>query len=96
MKPSLDKRGTIAISFEEKNNVLECTVTDNGIGRKKSEELNEKSKETYHRSTALLVTEERLSRMNAGQNISSPLEIIDLYDEQGNPEGTKVILRIPL
>ncbi|MFL5754537.1 MAG: two-component regulator propeller domain-containing protein [Bacteroidia bacterium] len=96
MKHISNKRGIISVTFEEKNNVLECTVSDNGIGRKKSEELNEKSKETYHRSTALLVTEERLSRMTAAQEINSPLEIIDLYNEQGEPEGTKVILRIPL
>jgi ligand-binding sensor domain-containing protein len=89
------KRGLIEVSFSEKDSFLECSVTDNGIGRMKSEELNRLSKETYHKSTALLVTQERLDMLKEDKNVQS-LEIIDLYDEKGDPAGTKVILRIPL
>lgn len=95
LKHSNAKRGMIVVSFIEKNNLLECSVTDNGIGRIKAEELNKNSKETYHKSTALLVTQERLDLLNDNQNIRS-LEIIDLYDEQKQATGTKVIIRIPL
>ncbi|MCW3072477.1 MAG: hypothetical protein JWO44_2367 [Bacteroidetes bacterium] len=90
-----EKRGLIEVEFIEKNGLLECSVQDNGIGRTRSEEMNRISKETYHKSTALLVTQERLDLLQEGKNIQS-LEIIDLYDEQGNASGTKVILRIPL
>jgi hypothetical protein len=89
------KRGFIEVDFKEKNNLLECSVTDNGIGRTKAEELNKLSKETYHKSTALLVTQERLDLLKDDKNIQS-LEIIDLYDEQSNATGTKVIVRIPI
>lgn len=89
------KRGFIEVSFTEKNNLLECSVTDNGIGRKRSEELNAKSKETYHKSTALIVTQERLDLLKEDKNIQS-LEIIDLYDEKNIATGTKVIVRIPI
>jgi ligand-binding sensor domain-containing protein len=90
-----EKRGFIQLSFSEKNEILECSVTDNGIGRVKAEELNKKSKETYHQSTALAVTQERLELLKISPSIQS-LEIIDLYDEAGNAVGTKVIVRIPI
>ncbi len=90
-----NKRGKIDVEFIEKNNLLECSVTDNGIGRVKAGELIEVSKETYHKSTALLVTQERLDLMQEDKNVKS-LEIIDLYDNEGNAGGTKVIVRIPI
>ncbi|MFM7023715.1 MAG: two-component regulator propeller domain-containing protein [Flavobacteriales bacterium] len=90
-----DKRGKIDVEFIEKDNLLECSVTDNGIGRVKAGELNQVSKETYHKSTALLVTQERLDLMQHDKAVKS-LEIIDLYNEHGNASGTKVIVRIPI
>jgi ligand-binding sensor domain-containing protein len=95
MKHIQGKRGRIEVRFEEKNGLLECSVTDNGIGRKKAEEINKNSKETYHRSTALLVTQERLDLLKEG-NDGKSLEIIDLYDEKGEPIGTMVLVRIPI
>ena len=89
-----DGKGTIRIQFEEKNNLLICTIEDNGIGRKASAVLNESSQETYHTSTGLSVTAERLKRM-ASESTEEPLEIIDLY-EAGVACGTRVILRIPI
>jgi ligand-binding sensor domain-containing protein len=94
LKYSEGKRGMIHVNFEEKDGLIECSVTDNGIGRTKSEELNKASKETYHKSTALLVTQERLALLNYEVNVQS-LEIIDMYDEPGSPAGTKIIVRIP-
>jgi LytS/YehU family sensor histidine kinase len=89
----LGRRGKITIEFKENQDGIICTVTDNGIGRKRSEELNALSKETYHRSTALLVTQERLDRMSEDTDKHS-LEIVDLY-EGSAPSGTQVIIRIP-
>jgi LytS/YehU family sensor histidine kinase len=89
------KRGQIEIRFAEKGNLLECSVTDNGIGCKQSAELNKSSKETYHRSTALLVTQERLDLLDGIPGVQS-LEMIDLEDETGNALGTKVIIRLPV
>ena len=95
LKHISEKRGMIAVDFVEVNNLLECSVTDNGIGREKAAELNTVSKETYHKSTALLVTQERLDLLQKDKNVQS-LEIIDLYDEKGVACGTKVIVRIPI
>ncbi|MBI1837211.1 MAG: histidine kinase [Flavobacteriia bacterium] len=89
------RRGMIKINFEEKNALLTCTISDNGIGRSKAEEMNEMSKETYHQSTALIVIQERLEILKENKNFDA-LEIIDLKDTYGNALGTKVIVRIML
>lgn len=89
------KRGMIEVSFAEKDHVLECSVTDNGIGRKKAGEMIKASKETYHTSTALAVTQERLDIFKEESDVRS-LEIVDLFDELGEPSGTKVVVRIPI
>lgn len=89
------KKGYIEVAFREQDGILECSVTDNGIGRVKAAEMNRTSKETYHTSTALLVTRERLDLLKEDRNLET-LEIIDLYDEAGQALGTKVIVRIPL
>ncbi len=86
-------RGKIELHFEDKKQYILCTIIDNGIGREKAAELNKLSKETYHRSTALNVTQERLELMSDEEQ-SKAIEIIDLY-ENNLPCGTKVILRIP-
>lgn len=89
------KRGLIDVCFAEHDGLLECSVTDNGIGRAKAADMNRNSKETYHKSTALLVTQERLDLLHNDKQIRS-LEIIDLYDATGNAAGTKVVVRIPV
>lgn len=89
-----DKRGKITIDFSDKKEYIECVITDNGIGRKKAAEINQVSKETYHHSTALLVTQERLDLL-LDQPGKAALEIIDLY-ENDIPMGTKINIRIPI
>ena len=88
------KRGFIEVEFREKNGLLECSVSDNGIGRTKAAELNKASKETYHKSTALAVTQERLDLLKKDGETTS-LEIVDLYDENKHPAGTKVVVTVP-
>jgi LytS/YehU family sensor histidine kinase len=88
-------RGQIEIKIIEENGLLECSVLDNGIGREQSAIINQNSKETYHQSTALKVTKERLEIIRNDKNYKS-LEIIDLKDNNGKASGTKVILRLPL
>ena len=89
------RRGFINIEFIEENNILVCSISDNGVGRAKAEELNHVSKEKYHTSTALIVIQERLELLKENYDIQT-LEIIDLYDENQNALGTKVIVRIPI
>jgi len=88
------EKGQISLRFIESKNVLECFIEDNGIGRKRAEEIKKSSKETYHTSAGLSVTTDRLRNLDANGKIN-PLEIIDLY-EDGKATGTKVIIRLPI
>jgi ligand-binding sensor domain-containing protein/cbb3-type cytochrome oxidase subunit 3 len=95
MKYLQDKKGQIDLMLVESENEIVCTITDNGIGRKKSAELNKNSRDAFHKSTALIVTEERLNLLK-NNSASNSINIIDLYDENGNATGTKVEVKIPI
>jgi tetratricopeptide (TPR) repeat protein len=91
-----EERGSILICFYLKDNNIICEVTDNGIGRKRSMELNYQN-ENLHKSLALQVTEERLDAINAQADTDlAGISIIDMTDEQHNSLGTKVVLNLPL
>ncbi len=89
------KKGKVEINFYSKDESLICEVKDNGIGRKKAEENNEKSMESYHESTALKVTNERLDLLKK-ENTMAHLEIIDLYTDEQLASGTLIRLTIPI
>ena len=81
----------IVLSMEGK--VLNCSITDNGIGRKKAGELNSKSAEEK-KSLGLKITAERLALLNQEKNAFTSYEIEDLEDESGKATGTRVNLKI--
>ncbi|AEE49228.1 putative signal transduction histidine kinase [Haliscomenobacter hydrossis DSM 1100] len=86
--------GACIISIKKLNETsLECLVEDDGIGRKKSKELDEKSV-FEHRSLGLSITEERLSALHKLKGTA--LSIEDLYDTGGNARGTRVVVQLPL
>ena len=83
--------GVLKINIFSKDNSLVLEIEDNGVGRGKAGELGSSSTgkglkimdqfyDLYHQLTGIRV-------------ISS---INDLFDEAGNPTGTKVIVTIPL
>ena len=74
---------------------LRCTVEDNGIGREKSKSLNKNNK--MHKSYGTFITNERLNLLNETQNKNGyKIQIIDLYDDDENPAGTRVEIFIPV
>ncbi len=91
LAPKNDPHGKLTISFELKNDMLECSVQDNGIGRKASEKM-----QTHrdHESKALEITSERIKLLDP-QNRKLGIQIIDLETNQ-KPSGTLVIVTIPI
>lgn len=83
----------------EKNNAnfIQLKITDNGIGRQKSAEINARKAKT-HQSFATQATEERLELMKNQSNSNATIEvkINDLKDNQGNAKGTEIVILIPL
>lgn len=86
--------GRITIGFRESSGYLVCTVEDNGIGRQAAEKAKSQ-RDQKHKSAALLITQERLDNLNQQEHRQS-IEIKDLEDAQGNPAGTRVVVRIAL
>jgi ligand-binding sensor domain-containing protein len=89
----LEKPGRIDVRFILEGKSITCEITDNGVGRAKAKEYESEIKKD-HKSAALQITRERLAQANEKGKPESRLEIIDLFDEQGNASGTKVVIRI--
>ena len=68
-------------------------VEDNGVGRLKSATYNQQNK-PYHESIGLSITEERVRLFNKEGNDAHSVRIIDLYDDQHIPSGTRVEINL--
>lgn len=77
----------IAISSLDDEKII-ITISDDGIGRAASALL--KKEEKKHKSYGIEITRNRLKLINANNNF----EIIDLFDHNQQPIGTKVKLEI--
>lgn len=84
----------ISISMPEEN-VLQCVIEDDGVGREKAKELKSKSA-TTRKSLGLKLTENRLTLLNKYAELSASIDIIDLKTDDNVAAGTKVILKIPV
>ena len=82
------------ISIHEKEGVLYCVVEDNGIGRKKSQEIN--AGRQKHVSRGLKMVEEKSAIIRDVYKINITIDIHDKMNEQGEPAGTTVTIKIPV
>ncbi len=90
----IEHLGKISVRFSLEGKYLKCEIQDNGIGR--SAAAKQKSqRDQQHKSTALLITQERLDLLNKSADQPS-IEIIDLKDENGKPTGTLVQILIAI
>ena len=80
----------LSIHFYQQMDELKASVTDNGIGRKSSHEMNARNQ--GHHSMGMQITGQRLSLLN---NKMGAVVIEDITDEDGRPAGTKVTLTFP-
>ena len=83
----------VKIDFIHSNNELQCIITDNGIGRNESKEIQDRQGDK-HESFAMDAIKKRLSILSEKSAIPSGFEIIDLIDEE-KPAGTKVEIKLP-
>lgn len=94
-----NKKLTLEFSKLEKSNqpFLELKITDNGVGRQKSAEINARKAKT-HNSFATQATNERLELMKNQSTTNKNIEvkINDLKDIQDNAKGTEIVILIPI
>tara|TARA_B100000809_G_scaffold266837_1_gene332053 strand:+ start:1908 stop:4166 length:2259 start_codon:yes stop_codon:yes gene_type:complete len=88
------KGGTVSIVIKEIDNMLLCSVEDNGIGRVQSQAL--KSKGLQHKSKALKLVQNHLNNINITHKIAITMNIIDLKNDEGIACGTRVEIVLPL
>ncbi|MBL7700915.1 MAG: histidine kinase [Ferruginibacter sp.] len=82
------------IDFTQKQNAVEITIDDNGVGRQASEAINRQKTKT-HQSFASNANQKRLAILNKGLKQAIALQVIDKKDANGQAAGTAVILNIP-
>ncbi|MEO7293904.1 MAG: histidine kinase, partial [Ginsengibacter sp.] len=88
-----DGKGKLDLVVRTNNKYLECTITDNGIGRAKAAELKSKSGEKQ-KSFGLKITTERLALFNNEKVVNTFYNSEDVLDNKGNVAGTEVTLHI--
>ena len=82
---------TIRLLNEE---VFQCIIEDNGIGREKSFALKaQQSKTKRHQSKGLRISQDRIEVLQK-QGYHATLQIIDQCDQNGEASGTKVIIEL--
>jgi ligand-binding sensor domain-containing protein len=87
-------KGKIDININFTNKVLNCVIEDNGIGRKRSQEIKHKKGISSHKSLGMSISKARLDIFNKLNSSGLHVNIIDL--EGKDISGTKVELMIPI
>ncbi len=92
---NLDREGKISLDFKKMSNYFTIIIEDNGVGRKKAEEIKLKHI-SDKKSLGLSIVESRLELLWEAAGIPPKLEFTDLYDEAGEPNGTRIIFNLPI
>lgn len=89
-----EREGRLSLHFTSHNRGVQCIIEDNGVGRKKAAEIKE-AKGITHESKGMAITGNRIriiSRLYSGR---AKAEITDLFDEVGQPRGTRITIELP-
>ncbi|WP_299100832.1 histidine kinase [uncultured Winogradskyella sp.] len=82
-----ENTGVLTISFYAENDMLVCSVDDNGIGRKSSTANKANSN---NKSLGMAITKSRIEIINKLKNTNGDVEIID------KTEGTRINVSLPM
>lgn len=86
----IDYTGILNIEFDTYGQNIRCTIRDNGIGRFRASELSKS-----HNSQGISVIRDRL-KVLAPESKTDRIKITDLKNENGDVQGTMVVLILPL
>ena len=87
--------GVLEISVVRSGQQIQCTIKDNGIGRKEAGRLKA-NRTIENKSLGTNITEDRINMINRLYNMDASIKTDDLYDSEGNPCGTQVVLKLPI
>ncbi|AWX44920.1 hypothetical protein HME9304_01926 [Flagellimonas maritima] len=83
----------LLVSFCKNGETLICEIEDNGIGRVLSNKMNSTLKK-HKTSRGIEIIKRRLQVTGNSDLRKNTIEIIDKYDKNNNPLGTKVTIKI--
>lgn len=86
-----NRRGTIRITLTKDAGLLKCTIEDNGVGRA----ITLENKLSDYRSFGTSITQQRLAVIAELYQNKLLEKVIDLYDSDGHPMGTRIEVFIP-
>lgn len=86
--------GSINIRIEKKDRAILCIVEDNGVGRSYIREL--KGAEPERKSLGMALTLERIELFNKMHGTHTEFTILDLFNENSKPAGTRIELLVPV
>lgn len=90
-------KGKITVAIGKAEEHIICSINDNGIGREASRIKQSQSVlKKRHESAGLTLTTERLNTFNEYYKEQLKVDISDLTNESGEPQGTSVVLTIPI
>lgn len=88
-------KGELRIEVLQDDVFFYIKVIDNGIGRKKAQELRKKPG-TDHKPMGLNITANRIAIMNNLKSNRSSVEIRDIENLDGSAAGTEVTIKLPM
>ena len=86
----------VMIDVSRQNGYLVFEIEDNGIGRERAQEIKKRKLTKGKESVGMKITGDRIKMINELYNSNTSVEIIDLKDENGTAQGTRVVLKIPV
>ena len=86
--------GKIEIRLDYTGKGIHCSITDNGIGRHRSESISKEREK--HISYGSTITETRLQLLNSLYGRKIGVKYTDMTDEKDNSLGTRVEFNLPL
>ncbi|WP_379766392.1 tetratricopeptide repeat protein [Flagellimonas marina] len=75
-------------------NHVSIEIEDNGVGRGAAE-VNKENRVLKRKSVGIRITKERLANFSKDYQNKFDVDIVDLFNSDGSPKGTRVILDIP-
>ncbi len=76
------------------DNHVSIEIEDNGVGRGAAE-ANKENRVLKRKSVGIRITKERLANFSKDYQNKFGVDIVDLFNTDGSPKGTRVILDIP-
>jgi sensor histidine kinase YesM len=79
---------------KNENQMLICTLKDNGVGRAAAKGIQQKAGKAY-RSRAMQITSERLHALRVIEGYDLRIKVTDLENQDGSAAGTLVRITVP-